>query len=159
MLKIKSYYSGAIFAFLLSLGACKSTNSPKAVTETFLVSVARLDFNTAKNYSTKQTWSFLKVLEREVEHLSPEQREAYLDGFKVKIVKETKLDDSTYKVEFVTTPELLPFNALNLKAEKNLEGNIRWKIDFNSFQFMQEDTSIQEIMVPGVEPDFVETES
>lgn len=141
-----------LFIFSLLLIACKSTNSPKAVTETFLVSVARLDMHTAKNYSTRQTWSFLKVLERETKDLTDEQKEAYVSNFKVKIIGEKKVNDTMYTVDFSTTPELFPFTQLNLVAEKNLEGNIRWKIDFNSFEYMQSDSTIQEIMAPGEEP-------
>lgn len=142
------------FVFLmLGLLSCKSTNSPKAVTETFLVSVARLDIPTARNYSTRQTWSFLKVLEQDTKDMSEEQKEAYLNKFSVNILSETKVNDSMYKVAFSTTPELFPFDTLDLVAEKNLEGDIRWKIDLNSFDFMQSDTAIQEIMIPGVEPD------
>lgn len=143
----------ALFIFSLILCACKSTNSPKAVTETFLVSVARLDMHTAKNYSTRQTWSFLKVLEKETKDLTDEQKEIYIDNFKVKIINETKVNDTMYTVEFSTSPELFPFTQLNLVAEKNLEGNVRWKIDFNSFEYMQSDSTIQEIMLPGEEPD------
>lgn len=141
-----------LFVFSLLLLSCKSTNSPKAVTETFLVSVARLDMHTAKNYSTRQTWSFLKVLERETKGLTDEQKEAYMNNFKVKIISETKVNDSMYTVDFNTTPELFPFTQLNLIAEKNLEGNIRWKIDFNSFEYMQSDSTIREVMAPGEEP-------
>lgn len=141
-----------LFVFSLLLLSCKSTNSPKAVTETFLVSVARLDMHTAKNYSTRQTWSFLKVLERETKDLTDEQKEAYMNNFKVKIISETKVNDSMYTVDFNTTPELFPFTQLNLIAEKNLEGNIRWKIDFNSFEYMQSDSTIREVMAPGEEP-------
>lgn len=141
-----------LFVFSFLLLSCKSTNSPKAVTETFLVSVARLDMHTAKNYSTRQTWSFLKVLERETKGLTDEQKEAYMNNFKVKIISETKVNDSMYTVNFNTTPELFPFTQLNLIAEKNLEGNVRWKIDFNSFEYMQSDSTIREIMAPGEEP-------
>ena len=149
---INRYFLYLIF-FSLTLFSCKSTNSPKAVTETFLVSVARLDISTARNYSTRQTWAFLKVLEKETKELSDEQKEAYIDKFTVKILDEIKVDDSLYKVAFTTNPQLFPFDTLNLIAEKNLEGDIRWKIDFNSFDFMQSDSTIQEIMIPGVEPD------
>ena len=121
----------ALFIFSLILCACKSTNSPKAVTETFLVSVARL----------------------ETKDLTDEQKEIYIDNFKVKIINETKVNDTMYTVEFSTSPELFPFTQLNLVAEKNLEGNVRWKIDFNSFEYMQSDSTIQEIMLPGEEPD------
>ncbi len=141
---------------MLTLLSCKSTNSPKAVTETFLVSVARLDIPTARNYSTRQTWAFLKVLEKETKGLDDDQKEAYINNFSVKILNETKVNDSLYKVEFSTSPELFPFNSLNLIAEKNLEGNVRWKIDFNSFDFMQSDSTIQEIMIPGDEPEETE---
>lgn len=146
-------YLFSIVFLMLCLLSCKSTNSPKAVTETFLVSVARLDISTAKNYSTRQTWAFLKVLDTETKSMTDAQKEAYIDKFKVKILAETKVNDSLYTVEFVTEPELFPFKTLNLIAEKNLEGNVRWKIDFNSFDFMQSDSTIQEIMIPGVEPD------
>lgn len=141
-----------LFVFSLLLLSCKSTNSPKAVTETFLVSVARLDMHTAKNYSTRQTWSFLKVLEKETKGLTDEQKEAYMNNFKVKITGEKKVNDSMYTVDFTTTPELFPFTQLNLVAEKNLEGNVRWKIDFNSFEYMQSDSTIREVMAPGEEP-------
>lgn len=141
-----------LFVFSLFLLSCKSTNSPKAVTETFLVSVARLDMHTAKNYSTRQTWSFLKVLEKETKGLTDEQKEAYMNNFKVKIISEQKVNDSMYTVDFTTTPELFPFTQLNLVAEKNLEGNVRWKIDFNSFEYMQSDSTIREVMAPGEEP-------
>lgn len=133
------------------LFSCKSTNSPKAVTETFLVSVARLDLNMARNYSTKPTWDFLKVLERATKDLSPEQKEGYLEGFKVNILSEKKVNDSTYLVSFNTTPELFPFHELELKAEKNLEGNIKWKVNYNTMAYMQADTSIQEVMIPGID--------
>ncbi len=148
-------YSKLVLLFTLSLLliACKSTNSPKAVTETFLVSVARLDMHTAKNYSTRQTWSFLKVLEKETKDLSDEQKEAYMNNFKVKIIGEKKVNDTMYTVDFTTSPELFPFTQINLVAEKNLEGNIRWKIDFNSFEYMQSDSTIREVMSPGEEPD------
>lgn len=135
----------------IMLFSCKSTNSPKAVTETFLVSVARLDLNMARNYSTKPTWDFIKVLERATKDLSPEQKERYLENFKVTILNEKKINDSTYVVSFNTTPELFPFHELELKAEKNLEGNIKWKVNYSTLAFAQADTTIQEIMAPGVD--------
>lgn len=140
-------------AFLSVFVACKSTNSPKAVTETFLVSVARLDITTAKNYSTPQTWGMLKVLQKETKGLSDEQKESFLDNFKVTILSDKKINDSLYTVEFSTQPELFPFTSLNLVAEKNLEGNIKWKVDFNSFEYYQSDSTIQEVMAPGADPE------
>ncbi|MNU24795.1 hypothetical protein D3C71_131270 [compost metagenome] len=141
----------SLLLFCVLLFSCKSTNSPKAVTETFLVSVARLDMNMARNYSTKTTWDFLKVLERSTKELSPEQKESYLEGFKVTILSEKKLNDSTYMVSFNTTPELFPFHELELKAEKNLEGNIKWKVNYSALAFAQADTTIQEVMAPGID--------
>jgi hypothetical protein len=154
MKKIKTLAGKHFFALsiIVFVTACKSTNSPKAVTETFLVSVARLDIPTAKNYSTRQTWSFLKVLEKEAAGFTDEQKEAFLKDFSVKIISEQQLNDTTYLVTFETKPELLPFKQLNLLAEKNLEGNIKWKVDFNSFEFIQSDSTIQEVMLPGEEP-------
>lgn len=154
MIKKASFVWQIFSAFTLTffLVACKSTNSPKAVTETFLVSVARLDIPTAKNYSTKQTWSFLKVLEKEADGFTEEQKEMLFKGFSVKIISESQVNDSTYLVQFETKPELFPFNQLNLLAEKNLEGNIKWKVDFNSFDYIQSDSTIQEVMLPGEEP-------
>lgn len=147
--KIKTTLS-LLFCCVL-LFSCKSTNSPKAVTETFLVSVARLDMNMARNYATKPTWDFLKVLERSTKDLSPEQKESYLEGFKVTILGEKKLNDSTYLVSFNTSPELFPFHELELKAEKNLEGNIKWKVNYTTLAFAQADTTIQEVMAPGID--------
>lgn len=140
-----------LFLCCVLLFSCKSTNSPKAVTETFLVSVARLDLNMARNYSTKPTWDFIKVLERSTKDLSPEQKESYLENFKVTILSEKKINDSTYVVSFNTSPELFPFHELELKAEKNLEGNIKWKVNYSTLAFAQADTTIQEIMAPGVD--------
>ncbi|MCY1535325.1 hypothetical protein D9M68_707250 [compost metagenome] len=105
----------------------------------------------ARNYSTKTTWDFLKVLERSTKELSPEQKESYLEGFKVTILSEKKLNDSTYMVSFNTTPELFPFHELELKAEKNLEGNIKWKVNYSALAFAQADTTIQEVMAPGID--------
>jgi len=117
------------------------------------VSVARLDIATAKNYSTKQTWGFLKVLDKGTQFVTDEQKENYLNDFKVTITGEKKINDTLFQVSFVTQPELLPVKSLNLVGEKNLEGNIRWKVDFNSFEFMQSDSTIHEIMIPGSDPD------
>lgn len=142
------FITGLIACCLFS---CKSTNSPKAVTETFLVSVARLDINTAKNYSTKPTWDFLKVLDKSTQGMSPEQKESYLNGFKVKILGEKKINDSLVMVSFSTTPVLFPFNELELKAEKNLEGNIKWKVNYTTLAYVEADSSIQEVMMPGVD--------
>ncbi|HTO15667.1 MAG TPA: hypothetical protein VLZ83_07840 [Edaphocola sp.] len=133
--------------------SCKSTNSPKAVTETFLVSLARLDIVTARNYSTKQTWGFLKVLEKETNFIEEEEKEDFIEDFKVTIINEKKINDSLYTVTFETSPPLFPFKTLNLVGEKNLEGKIRWKVDFNSFEYMEADSTIRQIMIPGSDPD------
>ncbi|RQO31016.1 hypothetical protein DBR32_09925 [Taibaiella sp. KBW10] len=146
---LRNYITLGFIACLLF--SCKSTNSPKAVTETFLVSVARLDINAARNYSTRPTWDFLKVLDKSTKDLTPEQKESFLNGFKVKILGEKKLNDSTAMVRFSTTPVLLPFNELELKAEKNLEGNIKWKVNYTTLSYVEADTSIQEVMMPGVD--------
>ena len=146
-MSIVKYVSSILF--LLLIAACKSTNSPKAVTETFLVSVARLDIKTAKNYSTKDSWEFLKILDKATKDLSLEQKEAYLKNFKVNIISEKKLNDSTMLVKFTTTPRLLPMDELQLKAEKNLEGKIKWKVFVSNEKMLAEDTTIQEVMMPS----------
>jgi hypothetical protein len=56
-------FAALVFSTTLIFIACKSGGDPKAVTENFFDALNKKDFTTAKKYATKESQSFLGMLE------------------------------------------------------------------------------------------------
>lgn len=121
---------------LTGLVSCKNSNSPQAVTEKFLVSFVKMDYETAKAISTKNTWGFLDIWASFSKQIPDEVKEAKMENFKVKITDTKKESDSTMVVTYVTEPKILPFNQIRLLQEKDIEGNIKWKVDISTLDII-----------------------
>ncbi len=153
-----------VFAFLalaVLWTSCKNSNSPQAVTEKFLVSFSKMDYTTAKNLSTQNTWAMLDILASFTKEMPEAEKNALFQNFKVKVTDSKKESDSTMIVTYVTEPKILPFNKLRLLQQKDLEGNIRWKVDISTLDLVGgEESYIEEehqAEVEEVQRDAVDT--
>lgn len=133
---MKKIIPSIAFVLLLGLVSCKNSNSPQAVTEKFLVSFVKMDYETAKAISTKNTWGFLDIWASFSKQIPEEVREAKSENFKVKITDTKKESDSTMVVTYVTEPKILPFNQIRLLQEKDIEGNVKWKVDISTLDII-----------------------
>jgi|SRR5690606_13910218 len=128
----KDYLLVALSLCMLLAYSCKNTNSPQSVTEKFLTSFSRLDFETAKSLSTKNTWEMLDIMAAFAKEVPEEHKEKISAQLKIRITDTQKESDSTVVVSYTTTPKFLPFNKLRLLKQKDIDGRERWKVDFSS---------------------------
>lgn len=142
------------FLFLVALlSSCKNSNSPQAVTEKFLMSFSKMDYATAKTLSTQNTWAMLDILASFTKEMPEAEKNALFQNFKVKITDNKKESDSTVIVTYVTEPKILPFNKLRLLQQKDVEGNIKWKVDISTLDLVGGEESYIEEEHQAVEED------
>ncbi len=125
----------ALFCVFFWVG-CKNTNSPQSVTEKFLSSFSRMDFETAKTLSTKNTWDMLEIMSAFAKEVPDEHKEKISEQLKIRITGTQKETDSTVIVSYTTDPKFLPFNKLRLLKQKDADGRERWKVDFSSLDII-----------------------
>lgn len=142
------------FLFLVAFcTSCKNSNSPQAVAEKFLTSFSKMDYVTAKTLSTPNTWAMLDILASFTKEMPETEKNALFQNFKVKVTDNKKESDSTYIVTYITEPKILPFNKLRLLQQKDLEGNIRWKVDISTLDLVGGEESYIEEEHQAVEED------
>ena len=125
-----------VLLFSIVFHSCKNTNSPQAVTEKFLNSFVKMDYETARSLSTKNTWGLLDIWASFAKEIPEAVRKQKADQFKVKITGSTKESDSTVIVSYTTEPKVLPFNKLRLLRQKDAEGRDRWKVDISTLDLV-----------------------
>jgi hypothetical protein len=118
------------------LTSCKNSNSPQAVTEKFLNSFVKMDYEAAKSVSTKNTWGLLDIWASFSSQIPEEVKQKRIEEFRIKITETRKESDTTMLVTYVTEPKMLPFNQLRLLQEKDIEGNIKWKVDISTLDLV-----------------------
>jgi len=135
---MKKIISIWVLVAIISLGfySCKNSNSPQAVTEKFLVSFVKMDYETAKSISTKNTWGLLDIWASFSKQIPDEVKEKKTENFVVKITDTKKESDTSMIVTYVTEPKILPFNKIRLLQEKDLEGNVKWKVDISTLDLL-----------------------
>jgi hypothetical protein len=150
----------ALWVFLLA--SCKNTNSPQAVTEKFLSSFVKMDYETAKSLSTKNTWGLLDIYASFAKDIPEEIRKEKTANFKVKVTETKKESDSTMIVTYTTEPKILPFNKLRLLKQTDAEGRERWKVDISTLDlvggdemYIEEENKAVEVEVERGAPDTV----
>lgn len=116
--------------------SCKNTNSPQAVTEKFLSSFVKMDYETAKSLSTKNTWELLDIWVSYAKDIPEEVRKEKAAQFKMKITDTRKESDSTLIITYTSEPKVLPFNKLRLLQQKDAEGRVRWKVDISTLDLI-----------------------
>lgn len=127
-----------VFVSLFILASCKNSNSPQSVAEEFVVSYSKMDYETAKNFSTKETWNFLEVFEHYTKDLSPEEKEQYEQTkIRFKVVDQTQESDTSIILTFSSEPQFLPFNQLRLVSHIDRNGRERWKVDINTISIIE----------------------
>lgn len=144
---MKNKFRSAIWLALLMtlLYSCKNTNSPQAVTEKFLSSFVKMDYETAKALSTKNTWGLLDIWASFSKDIPEELRKEKAAQFKVTITESKKESDSTMIITYVSEPKILPFNKLRLLKQTDQEGRERWKVDISTLDLVGgEDMYIEE---------------
>jgi hypothetical protein len=135
---MKQKYSLAIFMalFTVAIYSCKNTNSPQAVTEKFLNSFVKMDYESAKALSTKNTWGLLDIWASFSKDIPEEVKKEKAANFKVKIMESKKESDSTMIITYTTEPKILPFNKLRLLKQTDPEGRERWKVDISTLDLV-----------------------
>lgn len=116
--------------------SCKNTNSPQAVTEKFLNSFVKMDYETARSLSTKNTWELLDIWASFAKDIPESVKQEKADHFKVKITESKRESDSTVIVSYTTDPKILPFNKLRLMRQTDVEGRERWKVDISTLDLI-----------------------
>ena len=142
--------------------SCKNTNSPQAVTEKFLSSFVKMDYETAKALSTKNTWGLLDIWASFSKDIPEEVRNEKAAHFKVRITDSKKESDSTMIISYTTEPKILPFNQLRLLRQMDAEGRERWKVDISTLDlvggdemYIEEEKNAVEVEVERQAPDTV----
>ncbi|MFA6060081.1 MAG: hypothetical protein WC756_17900 [Taibaiella sp.] len=135
---MKHKYSLAILMalFTVVIYSCKNTNSPQAVTEKFLNSFVKMDYESAKALSTKNTWGLLDIWASFSKDIPEEVKKEKAANFKVKITESKKESDSTMIITYITEPKILPFNKLRLLKQTDPEGRERWKVDISTLDLV-----------------------
>lgn len=144
---MKNKYCTGLWIALLAIlfYSCKNTNSPQAVTEKFLNSFVKMDYETAKSLSTKNTWGLLDIWASFSKDIPEEIKKDKAAGFKVKITESRKESDSTVIITYTTEPKVLPFNKLRLLKQTDQEGRERWKVDISTLDLVGgEELNIEE---------------
>jgi|SRR5690554_5562662 len=132
----------AIYA-MVSLGfigilSCKNSHSPQAVAEGFVTSYSKMDYESAKNYSTRETWDFLEVFEYYTKELSTEEKEKFQETkVKFKVLDQKQESDTSIILTFETDPQYLPFNKLRLVSHVDRNGRVKWKVDINTISIIE----------------------
>lgn len=121
---------------VLSLNACKYSNTPDSVARKFLISFNQMDFATAKSLSTSSTWEILDIMAEATKDIPQERKENFASQFKVDILTVKQETDSTTVVTFKTEPKRLPFNQLRMVKTVNKDGNTRWKVDISTLDLL-----------------------
>lgn len=136
LLKYCIYILGSVqLLFLLS---CKNSNSPQAVAEGFVISYSKMDYESAKNFSTKETWDFLEVFEYYTKDLSSEEREKYEESkIRFRVIDQVKESDTSMVLTFSSEPQYLPFNQLRLVSHIDRNGREKWKVDINTISIIE----------------------
>lgn len=116
--------------------SCKNTNSPQAVTEKFLNSFVKMDYETARSLSTKNTWELLDIWASFAKDIPESVKQEKAEHFKVKITESKRESDSTVIVSYTTDPKILPFNKLRLLRQTDIEGRERWKVDISTLDLI-----------------------
>jgi len=135
-MKRSGYCSIVALALILCCVSCKNTNSPQAVTEKFLNSFVKMDYETAKSLSTRNTWGLLDIWISFSKDIPEAVKKEKAENFKVKITDQKKETDSTVIVSYVTEPKVLPFNKLRLLRQLDPEGRERWKVDISTLDLI-----------------------
>ncbi len=78
----------------------------------------------------------LDILASPYQEMPESEKNALFQNFKVKVTDSKKESDSTVIVTYVTEPKILPFNKLRLLQQKDLEGNIKWKVDISTLDLV-----------------------
>lgn len=161
---MKNKYSLAIVMalFTVVIYSCKNTNSPQAVTEKFLNSFVKMDYESAKALSTKNTWSLLDIWASFSKDIPEAVKKEKAANFKVKITESKKESDSTMIITYTTEPKILPFNKLRLLKQTDAEGRERWKVDISTLDlvggeemYIEEENKAVEVEVERQAPDTV----
>ena len=161
---MKHKYSLAILMALFSIAiySCKNTNSPQAVAEKFLNSFVKMDYESAKALSTKNTWGLLDIWASFSKDIPEEVRKEKAANFKVNITESKKESDSTMIITYTTEPKILPFNKLRLLKQTDQEGRERWKVDISTLDlvggeemYIEEENKAVEVEVERQAPDTV----
>ncbi len=135
-----SHVAGYAIIFLMTLGmfSCKNSHSPQAVAEGFVVSYSKMDYESAKNFSTRETWDFLEVFEYYTKELSAEEKKKYEETkVKFKVLNQQKESDTSMVLTFETDPQYLPFNKLRLVSHVDRNGRVKWKVDINTISIIE----------------------
>ncbi|RYG29578.1 MAG: hypothetical protein EOO01_38010 [Chitinophagaceae bacterium] len=161
---MKHKFSSALaLALLVTIFySCKNTNSPQAVTEKFLSSFVKMDLETAKSLSTKNTWGLLDIWASFSKDVPEAMRQEKAANFKVKITETRKESDSTMIITYTSEPKILPFNKLRLLRQVDQEGRERWKVDISTLDlvggdemYIEEENKAVEVEVERGAPDTV----
>lgn len=142
--------------------SCKNTNSPQAVTEKFLNSFVKMDYETAKSLSTKNTWGMLDIWASFSKDIPEAIKKEKAANFKVRITESKKESDSTMIITYITEPKILPFNKLRLLKQTDQEGRERWKVDISTLDliggdelYIEEEKKAVEVEVERQAPDTI----
>lgn len=120
--------------------SCKDTNSAEATAEKFIFSMSRLDMESARSLSTKDTWRILKLFDAATKDMTEEEKDALTFNInKFTVTKSEPINDSTVVITYETEPEYLPFASLKLVRQEDSEGNGKWKVDISSLDSLDAD--------------------
>lgn len=123
---------------LIGVISCKNSHSPQAVAEGFVTSYSKMDYETAKNYSTRETWDFLEVFEYYTKELSAEEKKKFAEAkVKFKVLNQQQESDTSMVLTFETDPQYLPFNKLRLVSHVDRNGRVKWKVDINTISIIE----------------------
>lgn len=139
--------------FSLFLYSCKSSNTPEAAASKFILSMRTLDFETAKEMSTKATWNLINIIDAHTKAVTDEQKQALGENFKISITNVEPESDSTVLISYSTDPAFVIVPKIRMIREFDIDGRTRWKADISSIDsmLMGEEDYIEETMVPVLE--------
>ncbi len=135
-MKKKLFHIIFLSLLVVAFYSCKKTNSPQAVTEKFLNSFVRMDYESAKSLSTQNTWELLDIWASFAKEIPDEVKKKKAENFKVTITDTKRESDSTYVVTYTTEPKILPFNKIRLLRQADQEGRERWKVDISTLDLL-----------------------
>ena len=135
-MKQRLYISALLLLMATVYYSCKNTNSPQAVTEKFLNSFVKMDYETAKSLSTRNTWELLDIWASFAKDIPEQIKNEKAANFKVKITGNKRESDSTVIISYTTEPKVLPFDKLRLLRQTDAEGRERWKVDISTLDLI-----------------------
>ncbi len=135
-MKQRLYISALLLLMATVYYSCKNTNSPQAVTEKFLNSFVKMDYETAKSLSTRNTWELLDIWASFAKDIPEQIKNEKAANFKVKITGNKRESDSTVIISYATEPKVLPFDKLRLLRQTDAEGRERWKVDISTLDLI-----------------------